>query len=271
MKEDELDNDLDEKDEDKDEEGLEELTDDEDEAVEEEEVEEAQNDVESAKDQDVADQIEALDCQIIHYWHDVVADGKLRVARMCLTEKGLLKHGEWEVHFAEKLAPRGLVLRTVQRWMARVVEADKNAKVAVFNEAKDKEATAKRDAVALAITNRQGLEVPPASAEQPTSTTNTAAPSSAAPPKPEPPTGPKPYTPRKRPGGLFYLPLEMTGDEKTAAERLIASPKWPRVHDKLMEGLRGFFLAGTKKIEGSDQTTADTEISNAPFENHPAA
>jgi hypothetical protein len=81
----------------------------------------------------------------------------IEVGRAFIEIKRILKctvgHGEWERHFSEKFAPRGISLRTAQEWMALARKEDatlKSAKSAFSKSASDSQAESVCDATTAA-------------------------------------------------------------------------------------------------------------------------
>ncbi len=113
-----------------------------------------------------AERLATLDAQALHWIAEqelVTTRGRkanLELGRVFREIKGLLGHGEWERHFAEKFAPRGITPRTARRYMAIAQAADaesskdtdssKSAKSAEFPLATDAEAVNRRKATAEA-------------------------------------------------------------------------------------------------------------------------
>jgi hypothetical protein len=159
-----------------------------------------------------------------HLWGE---QADLALGRALNRVKSIVGHGNWQAYFAKRYAPRGLVLRTVQRYMQRAEEAEaKNVNSAFFAKATDDQANQVREANAQALAAHQD-----SGATQDKEGT-----------VPPPPASEKPTTPRKsrpRPAGILWIPLTMTGAEKDATEELIAdTEKWPVAEKRIMNLLR---------------------------------
>jgi hypothetical protein len=171
-----------------------------------------------------------LDEQVFR-WHERGEQANLELGRVCIRVKDRVGHGQWQRSFAQRYAPRGLVLRTVERYMKRAEQTDmKNVNLTVFPKATDEQANQVREANAQAMVAREGLgtthsevTVPP-----PTDVENVTAPRKLLP----------------RPAGIFWIPLIMTGAEKDSTEKLMADTKnWPTVEKQIMDLLRLFHSA----------------------------
>ena len=123
--------------------------------------------------------------------------------------KKVLGHGRWQRHFAETFAPRGLSLRTAERYM-QLAEAEtdpKIAKMAVFKPAKDPEAVKVRNA-----TERAQMEA-----------------AAAAGPSPE----------RKQ---VYKLALHLSAKQRNAAGKLWVSPYRRSAEKRIIELLNELFI-----------------------------
>jgi hypothetical protein len=122
--------------------------------------------------------------------------------------KQLLGHGKWLRHFAGTFAPRGVILRTAERYMRRASKEDAVLKidsVTIFKPATDRGAEEIKDAAEQA--QAEG----------------------------EAPSG---HSKLKKEGRLYRLPLRMTDDEKDAMDALRKSPDWPHAEKRIISRLK---------------------------------
>jgi hypothetical protein len=141
-------------------------------------------------------------------------EANLEIGRACIELKKILGHGKWQTHFADILAPSGITLRTVERYMRRAKEAAaqaKNDSGTIFKPAADEYAASVRSA-----TKHSQAKLSAASAV------------SGA---------------RKRPARLYRLTLRGLADhEHDAVDALRKLTEWPSVEKKLVSFLRKQFV-----------------------------
>lgn len=135
-------------------------------------------------------------------------------AGRCFRElKKLLGHGKWQQHFGEAFAPRGIKLRTVERWMKAARKEDaaaENAKVSFFGPATDPGAQQVKEA-----TEQAQAEVALS------------------------PGGNKPQQNLRR---VYRLPLRLTEAETSAMDALRQSKDWPVAEKRILTLLRRLWL-----------------------------
>ena len=137
-------------------------------------------------------------------------EANLEIGRACIELKKILGHGKWQSHFAEILAPCGLTLRSVERYMRKAKEAaaeSKNDCVTILRPAADEYASSIRSATKHSQAKLSAVSVV----------------SSA----------------RKRPARLYRLTLRgLTDHEHDAVDALRKLAEWPNIEKKLVSLLR---------------------------------
>lgn len=141
-------------------------------------------------------------------------EANLDIGRACIELKTILGHGKWQPHFAEILAPSGLTLRTVERYMRKAKEADaqaKNDNRTILKPATDEYAASIRSA-----TEHYQAKLSVVSTQS---------------------------GPRKTPTRLYRLALRGLADhEHDAVDALRRLPEWPSLEKKLVSFLRKQFV-----------------------------
>lgn len=154
------------------------------------------------------DRIAALDAKVFQWMargHEV----KIEVGRALNELKKLLGHGRWQRHFAETFVPRGLTLRTAERYM-QLAEAETNSKIdklTVFKPARDPEAVKVRNATEEAQAEAGGAGRASSNPKQ-----------------------------------VYRLALHLSIDERNAADKLWISPCRPRAEKRVIDLLKRLYI-----------------------------
>ena len=160
--------------------------------------------------------------------------------------KPMFPKGTWLVRLEIEHQRSGHSVRSLQDYMKAARKADaKNAEVRVFAKATDPKAVA--------------IEKAGEAAEQKVKEAITAGELLG-------PTGPKAKSSRKSPplkNGTFNLPLYLTGKDKEASKRAVASEEWPELQAEMTASWRrrldkrGFLTADSASDEETSQSSAE--------------
>ncbi len=153
------------------------------------------------------DRVAELDATIFRWWARRREEG-IKAGRAFNELKKILGHGKWQHHFAETFAPRGISLRTAERYMRLASEADavsKSDNLSTFKPATDRGAQEIKEA-----TKQAEADVGAASG----------------------------HNKLKKAARLYKLPLHMTEGERNAMDALRKSSHWPRAERKIVCLLR---------------------------------
>jgi hypothetical protein len=134
---------------------------------------------------------------------------RIEMGRALNELKKILGHSNWQPHFAEMFAPRGLMLRTAERYMKLARKEDHISKIGtltIFKPTTDQGAQDIR-----AATGRAQAEVAAASGKSKT---------------------------KKRSLHLYRLALRMTDTEHAAMDVLRKLPEWPRTEERVIGFLK---------------------------------
>jgi len=166
--------------------------------------------------------------------------------------KPMFPKGTWLARLKMEADRTGYKVRTLQDYMKAAWEADaKNAEVRAFAKPTDAKAVA--------------IEKASEAAEQKVKQAITAGDLVG-------PTGPKAKISRKSPplkDGTFNLPLRLTGKEKEASKRALASEEWPELQADMTASWRrrldngGFLTSGSASREESSQSSAEHSASGS--------
>jgi hypothetical protein len=181
---------------------------------------------EAVASQAKADLLASLEAKAF-FWIARGREANIELGRVFNQIRDVAEHGSWEDYYKTKFEPHGVAFRTAQWYMKLAREADeltKNANSALFPPATDPQAQAIN-----------------AAAEQAKQDVANASGDAAAPSNPNPEPKKKSKKSRKarvRLNGLYWLPLQMKGDEKDSTDQLVKSQNWHGAHMEIMALLR---------------------------------
>jgi hypothetical protein len=154
------------------------------------------------------DRVAALDAKVLQ-WMARGREAKIEIGRAMNELKRILGHGRWKRHFAETFAPRGLSLRTAERYMklAKAEVDSKIDKLALFKPAGDPQAVQVRNATEKAKTEADGA-----------------------------------VRPLRGPKQIYKLALHLNVAERIAADKLWASSHRRHAEKKIIDLLKQLFI-----------------------------
>jgi hypothetical protein len=175
------------------------------------------NQVPKVSDEDLAiepqvlERIAELDANVFRSIADR-REASIEMGRAFKELKSILGHGKWQLHFEEVFVPRGITLRTAERYMKRAKRADsaaENDNLSNFKIASDEGAQEIREA-----TDEAQTEVEAASNHSKS---------------------------KKNSRHIYRLPLRMTANDIESTETLRKLPDWRKAERKIVHLLRNLF------------------------------